>query len=210
MSPIFCLRGGVEFILASASPRRAALLGSLGFPFSIKPAENVEPGPKPGECGRDFALRSALAKGRACIMGRGRAPGPAVILAADTIVCLDKEIMGKPRGKAEARAMLLKLNGKCHEVITGIYLAIPENDSSYHEISDYEMTSVCLGNWPASVLAAYVESGEPADKAGAYAIQGIGAFLARQINGSWTNVVGLPLEKIILALLRHSILKPAF
>lgn len=208
MTGFFQLKTGLRLILASTSPRRKTLLESLGLPFTIFAPKAREPLPEPGERAPDFARRAALAKGRSCARELSPWPGgETLILAADTIVSLGGEILGKPRHTREALAMLQKLNGKCHTVFTAFHLAIPDNPQKL-DILEASQSQVCFGQWPNEVLAAYAQCGEPLDKAGSYALQGRGAFLVERVEGSWTNVVGLPLAPIVGILLQNGLIAP--
>jgi septum formation protein len=182
-------RSARSLVLASGSPRRKELLGSLGVEFEVLPVD-AEPEPHDGETPADFAERAALAKAREAATLRP----DAVILAADTIVVLDEEIMGKPESENDAMLMLTRLVNNTHHVITGCALMAPDQKepSVFHA-----KTRVTMGPQPLEALLAYAHCGEPMDKAGAYAIQGVGGFLVSEISGSYTNVVGLPLVEVV-------------
>ncbi len=180
-------------VLASASPRRRELLASLGLDFRIDPGSAEEPRPEPGEVPADYALRAAKAKA----LPVAAAHGEAVILAADTIVVLDQDILGKPMDTAHAVDMLLRLSGRTHQVVTGCCLRAPEGVNELFAVS----SDVTMRRSNRAELAAYAATGEPLDKAGAYAIQGLGGFLVRRVEGSYTNVVGLPLSRVLERLL---------
>ena len=176
----------VPLILASASPRRLALLREAGFPEPVvRPALAPEPrlaGLAPGE----VVTALALAKARDAA---GRSPEEnAVVLGADTIVVLDGEILGKPRDEGEAADMLRRLSGRWHEVYTGLALL-----HGGRELARRECTRVCFRDLSPGEIAAYVASGEPMDKAGAYGIQGRAGVLVRRLEGDYFSVVGLPL-----------------
>lgn len=195
MPPIFQLPPGQKLLLASASPRRRELLASLGLEFAVCEAPCAEPPPEPGEDGTVYAARMAALKAQAI------APRPdTIIIAADTVVCIADAILGKPHKEAEALRMLRILNGHTHVVCTAVHIGLPNGGAMAFQ----EVTQVSFGSWPEAVLATYAATGEPLDKAGAYAIQGQGAFLLERINGSYTNVVGLPLEKTARTLLAYS------
>ncbi len=187
-------------VLASASPRRRELLGSLGLGFSIDPGEAEEPRPEPGEAPADYALRAARAKA----LPVAAAHPEAVILAADTIVVLDQDILGKPRDAADACAMLARLSGRIHQVVTGCCLVRPQGGEKCFAVS----SDVTMRRSHQAELAAYAATGEPLDKAGAYAIQGLGGFLVRRVEGSYTNVVGLPLSRVLEVLLEWAVAAP--
>ena len=183
-------------VLASASPRRRDFLESAGVLFTCMPATCPEPRPLPGEEPRLYAMRSAEAKARFVLDAlSARRDGPAV-LAADTIVILRGEgaasILGKPRDEEEALAMLTRLSGRTHEVATACCLAVDGRTVCFDDV-----TKVTFAPWPRPVLEAYVAGGDPMDKAGAYGIQGEGAFLVRGIEGSWSTVAGLPLDLVL-------------
>lgn len=197
-SAIFRVR--LPLILASSSPRRREFLHSLGLDARIMPPpEAAEPSPLAGEAPVSFAVRAARAKAAALCAAPdvpSAAPAP-VVIAADTIVVLDGDILGKPRDADHALAMLRSLRGRTHQVITGCALAIPRVE--VHTF--FVQSSVTFWQCPDSLLTAYAACGEPLDKAGGYAVQGKGAFLAERIEGSWSNVVGLPLAELVRHLL---------
>lgn len=191
-------------ILASASPRRRELLNSLGLAFEVRPARRPEPEFMSGTCPEEFAVLAAAAKAREVAQGH---PG-AVILAADTIVVVDGDVLGKPGDRAEALAMLSRLAGREHQVITGCCLiARTEAAHAWPEKCFAVRTRVWMADFGAEVLAAYAATGEPLDKAGAYGIQERAAFLVKRVEGSYTNVVGLPLCEVVLALRQAGIIK---
>lgn len=172
-------------ILASRSPRRAELLTAAGIDFTIRVAD-IDETPRPGEQPLEFALRMAAEKAAAVPVETGE-----IILAADTIVVVDKEIMGKPRDKADATRMLQVLSGRPHQVLTAICLRCPEKtrvDSASTVVWFQPLTDAEI-DW-------YVESGEPMDKAGAYGIQGLASRFITRIEGSYSNVVGLPVALV--------------
>lgn len=182
-------------ILASASPRRQALLTELGLHFTVLPSTHSEPNPEPGEPAREYVQRMALLKARS-VSGTKR---PGIILAADTVVRTGQNILGKPESGAKALDMLQELNAATHTVQTGCCVLDQKKADapSLFTVS----TQVTFSRHSPEVLRSYVESGEPMGKAGGYAIQGVGAFLVSHINGSYTNVVGLPLNQVVSALL---------
>ncbi len=175
-----------RIFLASESPRRFELLTALGVPFVVAQSLAQEPSPTPSD-GRDpagFVERLARLKAQGC-----EADG--IIIAADTIVWLDGEILGKPKDEVEAQAMLSKLRGRTHRVFTGI--CVREGDECR---VDFEQTAVTFGDFSDEFIAAYIQTDEPMDKAGAYAAQGRGALLIEKIEGDYWNVVGLPLRRL--------------
>lgn len=179
-------------ILASASPRRHQLLGWLGVEYVVEPAE-VDEAPRPAEPAP--ALVRRLGRAKASAVGARR---PADwILGADTIVEIDDQILGKPANAAEARAMLGRLSGREHRVFTGFALLRPGGHVAVEEVV---MTRVRFRTLTRTAIASYVTSGEPQGKAGGYAIQGHGAGLIASIEGSFTNVIGLPLLEVGRAL----------
>jgi len=185
------------FILASASPRRRALLQDLGLDFEILEAR-IEERPEPGETPQEFVLRAACDK--ASVIS---SLNPASwVLGADTVVVHGIRILGKPKNSEEALQVLLSLSGRKHLVHTGFCLKNAEEQAS---VSRVVTTEVSFFHFTREVAAAYVATGEPLDKAGAYGIQGIGGFLVEKINGSYSNVVGLPLVEVIQELLHFKI-----
>ncbi len=196
----------VRIVLASASPRRQQFLQELGLTYTVLCAQDVEPKPEYLEKPEDYALRAALTKGRHV----AKNCADAVILSADTVVSVEGQILGKPKDSTEALTMLTLLSGKIHTVISAVSIIFPPafESGQREELCFFERTEVCFHPWPESVLAAYAVSTEPLDKAGAYAIQGKGAFLVKYINGSWSNVVGLPVTKLVDILLQRKLIKP--
>jgi septum formation protein len=175
-------------ILASASPRRAELLHSAGFTFSVMAAD-VDETPLPAETASDYVLRVARAKARA-VASTGQAGG-ALILAADTAVVTGSRIMGKPRDAEDSASMLAALSGTVHEVLTGVVVK-----AERRELVDLVTTRVHFLRLSPADVAWYIASGEPDGKAGAYAIQGYAARFIDWIDGSWSNVVGLPIATV--------------
>ncbi len=176
-------------VLASASPRRRELLSSLGRPFDVQVAD-VDERPLPAENPSAYGLRLALAKARA--VAEVLASAPATVLGADTLVVLDGRILGKPADPDEARAMLALLRGRRHEVLTAVAVVDPRGGS----ITDLAVTGVWMRAYDETDVDAYVDSGDPLDKAGAYAIQHRGFRPVQRLEGSETNVIGLPLALV--------------
>lgn len=176
-------------VLASASPRRRELLTQLGVAFRVQAAdvdETPPPRASPEAAAREIARRKALA-----VLASARG---ATVLAADTIVvAADGEFLGKPADAADARRMLGKLSGTTHRVVTGVCLARAGGEPQ----SASESTSVTMRTLLPAEIGAYVASGESEDKAGAYAIQETGDRFVTRVDGSWTNVVGLPMETVV-------------
>lgn len=175
-----------RLILASRSPRRAALLSAAGIPFVVRAAD-IDETPRPGEAPLDYVLRMADEKARAVEPAE-----PALVLAADTTVVLENEILGKPAGAADASRMLMALAGRRHDVLTGICLMQQHKCLALEAAS----TAVWFAMMTPSEIAAYVASGEPMDKAGAYAIQGLASRWIERIVGEYSNVVGLPVALV--------------
>ena len=182
----------MDLILASASPRRAELLAAAGIPFRVQPVE-IDEAPHPGELPEAYVERVALDKARALVC---RDPGT-LILAADTTVVAGGQILGKPADDAEASRMLEVLSGRDHEVLTGVALRRGEKTITHVERSWVRFLQLT----PAEV-AWYVSTGEPRDKAGAYAIQGLASRFVEHITGSYSNVVGLPVAQVYQLLCR--------
>lgn len=178
----------MHLLLASASPRRAELLTSAGFTFDVQPAD-VDETPRAEESPEAYALRVARDKARA-VSANCRKSGTTV-LAADTVVVAGGRILGKPADRAEAESMLKTLSGAVHDVLTAVVL---QRDG--REVSDVIATRVRLLPLSEAEISWYIESGEPEGKAGAYAIQGRAARFIDRIEGSWSNVVGLPIHAV--------------
>ena len=175
--------------LASTSPRRRELLDAAGIDFAIVRVD-VDETPRNGESAEDMVLRLAIAKAEAADVA-----GDDLVLGADTAVVIDGEALGKPRDEADALAMLEKLSGRCHEVLTGVAVHGPHGTTT--ALSN---TNVYFREIGRDEALAYWQSGEPQDKAGAYAIQGrAGAFVER-IEGSYSGVVGLPVFETVALL----------
>jgi septum formation protein len=182
-------------VLASASPRRRAMLADLGIPFEVVPADVVE-ARRAGESPAAFATRTAREKGEAVaarLSDAGRTPW---IVAADTVVVLGEEVLGKPRDAADARRMLTLLSGATHTVITG--WTVGRHGGPW--TAEHAATDVTFHTLTGAEVAAYAATGEGLDKAGAYAIQGVGTFLVDRIDGNYFNVVGLPVSHVVRAL----------
>jgi septum formation protein len=172
-------------ILASASPRRAELLAAAGIPFLARPVD-VDEQPLDGESPRDYVVRVAREKARACA-----GPSGTVVLAADTAVVVGGQTLGKPIDAADAVRMLRLLSGRVHLVLTGV--ALRRGD---REVVAVEATAVTFDHLSEDDIAWYAATGEPSDKAGAYAVQGLASRFVVRIDGSYTNVVGLPVATV--------------
>jgi septum formation protein len=187
-------------ILASNSPRRKELLLQIGLDFSVDPAD-VDERVLPGESPEGYAVRVALDKAR---VAAARA-GTGIVIAADTIVVLDDEVLGKPADAGDAERMLMKLSGKAHFVITGLAVM---DAATGNALTRSSITRVWFRSLASHEIISYVATGEPLDKAGAYGIQGRGALLVDKIDGCYFNVVGLPLS--LLGELLHAFGVDAF
>jgi septum formation protein len=174
-------------VLASRSPRRRQLLDMLGVAHVVDPADIVERA-EPGELPETLAVR--LAREKALVVA-ARRPGDWV-LAADTVVVLGDEMLGKPDGPDSAKRMLARLAGKEHRVITAVALA---RDAEIHERCD--VTRVWFRELDTESIDAYVATGEPLDKAGAYGLQGYGSVLVRRIDGDCFGVIGMPVRLVV-------------
>jgi septum formation protein len=181
-------------ILASASPRRRELLAQLGYEFEVIPSQAAEE-EIAGESPQQHVMRLSLDK--ACeVAARDQLEGRWVI-GSDTIVLRDAVILGKPRNDEEAARMLRSLAGRSHEVLSGY--AVLDRATGKRR-AGFVSTRVCFRALTEAEISGYIASKEPADKAGAYAIQGLGAFMVSRIEGSYSNVVGLPLCELVQAL----------
>lgn len=189
-------QAAIQFYLASRSPRRVELLRALGYRFECLPAD-VDETPLAGESPAAFAARMALAKARTAA---GRAAAALPVVGADTDVSVDGRILGKPAGRDDALAMLASLSGRGHRVCSAVAVVAGERQEQALTVTEVE-----FGEVAADDALAYWNSGEPADKAGAYAIQGGAARWVREIRGSYTGVVGLPLLETCELLARFGI-----
>jgi septum formation protein len=196
---MYRLRKGQRLVLASSSPRRVEMLAGLGLEFELWPA-SIDEELRQGEGAGQAAERLAGLKAAAAA---GRWPGCAV-LAADTLVEVEGRILGKPDGPAQAAEMLRLLSGREHLVVTGYCLRSGREEDRGRAVSRVRFRPLSEAE-----IAAYLATGEPLDKAGAYAIQGRGAALVTEVAGSYTNVVGLPLAAVVELLLRLGIIEPA-
>ena len=174
-----------SLILASASPRRAELLTRIGLTFSVQPAD-IDETPTAGETAYHYVERLAREKAQAVAGSHPRS----LVLGSDTSVVLDGEILGKPQSTAEAEAMLTRLSGNTHQVMTAVALVQDGQCQSVVSITDVHFRE--LG---AEEIRAYVASGEPMDKAGSYGIQGLAGIFVSELRGSYSAVVGLPLQE---------------
>jgi septum formation protein len=177
---------GIRLLLASASPRRAELLRAAGFVFDIEPA-NADETVHPGETPDAYVRRVAEAKARTVLP----TAGDRLVLAADTTVVVDGDIFGKPEHRDDAVRMLRALRDRRHEVMTGVTLA-----ASTRMLTRVETTAVDFAPLSEREIEWYVASGEPVDRAGAYAVQGLASRFVTRVEGSYSNVVGLPVALV--------------
>jgi septum formation protein len=188
-----------KLILASKSPRRRYLLQQAGLEFSVIPSSFDE---------NSVVLSSPESYVRLLAEGKAKdiaAQYPASwVIGADTVVFIDNSLLGKPGSRAAAFMMLKHLSGKTHQVLTGYCICCKARDRFFSETIK---TDVSFKNLTAKEIDWYIDSGEPFDKAGAYAIQGIGTFLVKRINGSYTNVVGLPVCEVLEFLIREGVIQ---
>lgn len=178
-----------KLILASKSPRRSELLRAVGWPFEAVPAD-IDETRRPNETAVDYVKRLAIEKAEA-VAGRF---STVLVLAADTTVVVDDHVLGQPTDDEDARRMLKLLNGRWHEVLTGVALLRAGEDEP--AVSDYECTRVKFSEMSYDEIEWYVATGEPRGKAGAYGIQGRAAILIEEIQGDYFNIVGLPLRLV--------------
>jgi septum formation protein len=182
----------MKLILASSSPRRAQILRDAGISFEIAQARISETRTR-GETARVMTRRLAEAKARAVARKLEQEPREAIVVGADTIVEVHGRLLGKPESPKAAREMLLRLRGRTHRVVTSVAaIRLPD----YAQRVATESTRIRFASLSAAEIAAYVATGEPFDKAGAYAVQGIGGRFIERIEGCYFNVVGLPLAQL--------------
>ena len=177
-------------ILASGSPRRRELLSQLGLSPIVRPSD-IDETPLPGESPTQLVLRLARQKAHACERDLPAGLQGQTVIAADTTVWFRDVELGKPTDAADARRMLGMLSGHTHHVSTGVAIVRAGEERSFVETSDVTFYELTPGQ-----IDAYVQSGEPMDKAGAYGIQGLGRLLVREIRGDYFNIVGLPLARL--------------
>ncbi|MCZ8513345.1 Maf family protein [Paenibacillus filicis] len=188
-------------ILASSSPRRQELIRSLNLPYRIVASdadETVEPGWKPPQIVEELSGRKARTVYECCKVDRTQGE-QGVVIGSDTIVVLDDQVLGKPKDEADSKRMLQALQGRRHQVFSGVVcidLATGET------VSGHRMTEVHMKPLTERQIAAYIQTGEPKDKAGSYAIQGLGATIVERIEGDYFNVVGLPMSLLSDSLAR--------
>lgn len=187
-------------ILASASPRRQKFLIDLGLSFTLMAAD-IDETPLHNEMPDVFARRMAREKAELV----AQTHPAAWVIGADTVVTLEGRILGKPENEEHALEMLRSLQGKEHQVVTGLALRCVMEDRT---VNLSKTTEVEFADYADEILSVYIQTGEPMDKAGAYGIQGKGGFLVRSVNGSCSNVIGLPVSTCICLLLHHNVIAP--
>ena len=182
----------MRIVLASKSPRRREILSMLGLKFDIISADADESSDitDPAHLVRELSLRKARAT-KALLEQRGVWNDDTLIIASDTVVAVDGTILGKPRDEADAARILALLSGRTHQVISGVSLLY-----GARERADFDVTFVHFGDMTPSEIELYVSSGEPMDKAGAYAVQGLASVYIKGLEGDYFNVVGLPVHKL--------------
>ena len=190
---MFQVNEGNAVILASESVRRVDMLRMLGIPFSIIPPD-IDETRRPGEAPREFALRISHEKADKV----GRLFPDKWVIGADTIVVYKNRVLGKPSGESDAFKMLQLLQGKWHKVITGFCILNVSRDIVYREAVE---TRVCMKGLVDREIMQYIGTSEPLDKAGSYAVQGKGGYMVKEIKGSYSNVVGLPVCEVAEVLL---------
>ncbi|MBP7176203.1 MAG: septum formation inhibitor Maf [Thermoclostridium sp.] len=192
-----------ELILASQSPRRKMLLEQVGIPFTVLPSdvdETIDHNQQPAEIVQILSVKKAES-----VVHQLPEGSSAVVLAADTIVVLQGKVLGKPADRDDAFRMLQMLQDQWHEVMTGITLI---DIKTGKRLAHVEKTRVRVRPLTPDAIRDYIDSGEPLDKAGAYAIQGLGALLVEKIDGCYSNVVGLPLYSVSMMLAEMGIHTP--
>jgi len=184
----------MRLVLASGSPRRAELLEAAGYVFEVRAAdvdERVVPGERPVDYVRRLAIAKSASARQRLVDQAADSDGSLVIIGADTAVIVDDEIMGKPSDDGDAGRMLRRLSGRAHRVLTGVSLRTAER-----QVAEVEETLVFFRRLAEAEVSWYLASGEWRDKAGAYAIQGLASRFIPRIEGSYSNVVGLPIERL--------------
>ncbi|MDF2961922.1 MAG: septum formation protein Maf [Paenibacillus sp.] len=180
-----------KLVLASSSPRRQELIRTLQLPYEIRVSdvnEDTEPGLTPAEIVEQLSGRKAAA---VCEMFKSELPKESIVIGSDTIVVLDGQVLGKPKDSRDAFNMLSALQGRAHQVFSGIACL---DLTTGRQLIDHQVTAVYMKPLTDKQIERYISTGEPMDKAGAYAIQGIGATIVERIEGDYFNVVGLPMS----------------
>ncbi len=198
----------MKFILASASPRRKELLEQIGMKFEVRvsEAEEITQATEPAEYVMELSfLKAEDVAGKIPVMYDARGVNQDfVVIGSDTVVAAEGEILGKPKDKDDARRMITMLSGKTHQVYTGVTLMIFKNERMTQE-TFYEKTDVTFYEMTENQIEKYINSSEPYDKAGAYAIQGLCSAYIKGINGDYASVVGLPVSRICHELTKYNI-----
>lgn len=194
----------MKMYLASASPRRKELLRQVGLDFTVLPSdvEEVITKEKPDEVVEELSAQKAA---DVCEKLSAAGEKDFVVIGADTVVSVHGKILGKPADRADAARMLQELQGKSHQVYTGVTLIWKEREEQPRQVTFSECTDVTMYAMSDEEIAAYVDSGEPMDKAGAYAIQGLCAAYIQGIRGDYNNVVGLPVGRLWQELKKHGL-----
>lgn len=187
-----------KIVLASASPRRRELLSQIGVTFEVKPADGEEriTSTEPSKVVEELSLQKAMFTAKALEKENGHVPAGYIVIGADTIVSYEDRILGKPSSREEAVQMLRMLQGNTHQVYTGVTV-LAEEDGSWKPHTFFECTDVIFYPVTDEEITAYVESGDPMDKAGSYGIQGAWGAYVKGIRGDYNNVVGLPVARLI-------------
>ena len=186
-----------KLILASSSPRRRDLLRACAIPFQIIPAA-IDEQPLPDERAEVYVRRLALAKAEAVAQDYS----DAIVLGADTIVTIDGLLLGKPQTPDVARQMLHRLRGREHKVLTGVAVVVGRlvADSDHRQAQTVGVSHILMRHFTAATIEWYISTDEPLDKAGGYAVQGLGAVLVERVEGSYTNALGLPVTETLALL----------
>lgn len=197
----------MKVYLASASPRRKELLEQIGLTFTVMPAEGEEviTSSCPWEVVQELSAQKAQEIYDKLAKNSGKSESEEyLVIGADTVVAYEERILGKPKNQADAMAMLQMLEGDAHHVYTGVTVILWQNQKM-QKLTFYEDTKVCMYPMTKEQIQAYVETGEPMDKAGSYAIQGKCAIFIKEIHGDYNNVVGLPVAGLYQKMLKVGI-----
>ena len=187
----------LQIVLASSSPRRRDLLKTLGVHFQVV-IPDIEEKPRDGEAPEAYVKRNSMEKSSAVASGLdSNQLGTCLVVAADTVVVLGSDILEKPLNHDHAFDMLSSLSGKEHQVYSGVTLSYFCKSEGWKERTFSVCTSVRIKNLQAEEIRSYIQSGEPLDKAGSYAAQGLGSYMVESIHGSYANVVGLPVAQVL-------------
>lgn len=192
----------MKIILASESPRRIEILKKLGIKFDVI-ASNIDESIFNHLTPKEMVKKLAFEKANSVL--KINKIENITVIGADTIVCINNQILGKPKNKKEAINMLINLNGNKHSVLTGLAIIGYKNGKYFKEVI-YSLSNVYFGKYCLNEIEKYVDTLEPMDKAGAYAIQGIGGFLVKKIEGDFYSIVGMPFQKLYQILKKYEIL----